>query len=445
MNRKAKDRNQDKKLSPIGWVIYILYNIVWLIGLPVLTLIVLIKSAIKPAYLDGYLRKLTLRMPPQYKDKSILIYGVSGGEMAIGVVLAKSIAEETDRQVILATHTKDGYDMAVKKAKDTTIRVEYLPYDFSPMIRRFVRRVKPELLLIIETEIWPSLVTVNAAKGIPVLMVNGRIYENDYPTYQRFRKLFKPTLDLYSMFLTQSEEDRQRLIRLGVSDELIRHTGNMKFDIRINTADEDKVNQIRQSINHYDNYTFAIIPSTHKGEEALIIDAYIKVKPQMTDLRLIIAPRHLNRIDELKALLKEKGISYTMFSDDGANDGEVLLIDTFGELMTLYPLAQLVIMGGSFSKAIGGHNILEPALFGKPIFIGKHYHNFRDIVNRFLKENAIKVIPDIGVDQTVSAIMDYKRHRENYEEMGRRGKAIIKSGQGVTHRITNMVLKWMNE
>jgi 3-deoxy-D-manno-octulosonic-acid transferase len=230
-----------------------------------------------------------------------------------------------------------------------------------------------------------------------------------------------------------------------VSDELINHTGNIKFDIRVNPADADKVNRIRQSINDYDKYTYAMLPSTHKGEEALLVEAYLKAKPHMPNLRLILAPRHPNRIDELKALLNGKGVSYTLFSDGRANDGNVLLVDTFGELMALYPLAELVIMGGSFRKAIGGHNILEPALFGIPVIIGKHYHNFRDIVKRFLKEDAIKVIPDNKADRIASALIDYHTHRKDYAEMGRRGQAIIKSGQGVTDRIAGMVMTWMDE
>lgn len=440
---KSKSSGNDKKLSLLGWIVYILYNLIWLTGFPFLLLIVLVKSLFKKEYQDGYLRKLTIKLPCKINKKSILIYGVSGGEMAVGSELAKSISGKTDCTVIIATHTKDGFDMATKKLKDTQVKIEYHPYDFAPLVRRFVNRINPCLLLILETEIWPSLLTVNALRGTPVLMVNGRIYENDFKTYRLLRWLFKPTLELYTKFLTQSEEDMKRLIDIGAPIDLVEYTGNMKFDIKINTADKVRINRIKESISNFENKVFLMLPSTHKGEEVLLLDAYLLMKKKYPDVCLILAPRHLNRIDEIKDILDERGVSYTQISNDRINDKDVILVDTFGELMYLYPLSQLVIMGGSFTKSIGGHNILEPAIYGVPVITGKYYHNFNDIVKRFVEKGAIKIIYDIDPPSVASFMIDFLNNKSEYEIMGNKGKDIIQNNQGVTNMITDKALSYL--
>jgi 3-deoxy-D-manno-octulosonic-acid transferase len=432
-----------RKFNLVGWLIFIIYNIAWLIFLPFLAIFVLIKSVINPRrYFDSYLRKLTIKLPQPIETKTIWIHCVSGGEASVGSEIAKEmLRKEAELHIVLTTHTIDGMDMAKKKLKGSNVKLEYLPYDSYLLMSRFVRRINPELLLILETEIWPNLVITASFVDVPILMVNGRIYEKDFNTYLLFKSLIKPTLSQYSKFYTQSVEDAYRLVKIGVSEDKVEYLGNIKFNVRLNPEQQIKTEQIRQSIKDYSKYRYVMLPSTHKGEEELLLNAYLNIREEFKDLRIILAPRNLNRIGEIERLLDTKGIPYTLFSKTNQYDKTLLLVDTFGELMSLYPLSHLVIMGGTFSKSVGGHNILEPALFGIPICVGLYNQNFKDIVNSFIKNDAIKTISDHTPKSVASVIREYYTHLDDYNRMGERGKQIVESQKHIIKDTVNRVLQ----
>lgn len=333
-------------------------------------------------------------------SKRIWIHAVSVGEVLAAKPLIDLITRRLpDRSIVLTTTTITGNVLA-KQTFGKTLEVIYFPLDFSWVIERCIRKVDPAIFGMMETEIWPNLITGLSARRIPVVLLNGRISDGSLGGYMAIRRFLRPVLRKIDRFCMQTDSDARRVIEIGAPSEAVTTTGNMKFDeANIGSAGaprEDRSAGIRKRLLIEDEDKVLIAGSTHPGEEEIVLRAFEKVRRQFRGLKLIIAPRHIHRISEIERMVAKDGLTSVRISrleKDGAlaSPCPVMLLDTIGQLKMLYEIAACVFIGGSLVKK-GGHNLIEPAVYGKPIFCGPHMDNFRGMTRQFVTHGAVGIV-----------------------------------------------------
>ncbi len=312
-------------------------------------------------------------LPKNYdkNKKTVMIHGVSVGEIVSLEKLIRKVKEKFPlMNLVVSAGTKTGYETAVKKLTDVADFITFFPLDTKNAVINFLNAVRPDFVLIDETEIWPVFAYNCYLKKIPVFIINGRISDESYKSYKILKPFFKNVLSLYKGVFVQSELDKTRLLNLGTPYNSLEVMKNLKFDVEKFDVNLD-INSGGSKI--------LIAGSTHKGEDEIILRVYKKLKQTHKTLKLILAPRHITRKDAVEALVKDSGFSYSLYSNKkGFNNADILLVDVLGELAKLYAKSDIAFIGGSFNKT-GGHNPLEAVIFNKPAISGPSIKNFRDI------------------------------------------------------------------
>lgn len=326
-------------------------------------------------------------------SKTIVFYGVSVGEViAIENLIKKTRENFPEIDIILLTGTKTGQEIAHKKLGETCDFITYFPFDFPFCINNMLKKLKPDAVFVAETELWPNFANIMSKKNIPLFIINGRISDRTYKSYKKLSFFFAPILKKYTNIFTQSKQDNEKLIAIGAHPDTTMMMGNLKFDIKkpdISTLTFEK-NQ-----NSIYPHKILIAGSTHSGEDEIILDAFCKLKNELGDianLKLIIAPRHPERNENVFNLIKKTGFACAKRSENGTfEQNEILLLDTMGELGKFYSICDIAFIGGSFNKT-GGHNPLEATIFNKPTVSGPSVHNFKDIYAILTSSNAGKIV-----------------------------------------------------
>ena len=321
------------------------------------------------------------------EENVIMLHGVSVGETNALENLVKTIKKEfPNSKLVYTTGTWTGQELAKKKLSDYTDLITYFPADFPKIVRKFLDKVNPDVVMIAETEIWPNFARECKERGIKLYIINGRISDSTFKTYDMFKFIFKPFLRLYSGIFTQSSEDNDKFLKLGAFPDTTKRMNNLKFDIKRPevTFEFDKCNS-----------RVFLAGSTHQGEDEIVLETYRKLKSKHEDLKLIIAPRHLTRVGDVKSLVEKYGFAYDLRSNNrnSLSGIDVLLLDTLGELGKIYNFADLSFIGGSFNKT-GGHNPLESIIFNVPVISGSSIHNFKDIYSIIKNAGAGFVVAD---------------------------------------------------
>ncbi|MDD5167073.1 MAG: 3-deoxy-D-manno-octulosonic acid transferase [Candidatus Omnitrophica bacterium] len=416
---------------------FIIYDLIFLVFAAVYLPVYLLKRK----FHKGFLCRLGFLPPNLALNRPIWCHAVSVGEaMAVKGLIAGLREVYPKKNFVISTVTITGNKIARGIARENDLAT-YLPLDISFIVSRVIGRIDPALFIIAETEIWPNLIRYLSLKNIPIVVVNGRISDRSFGGYRRIRFLLKPVLNKISLFCVQTENDAARLISLGVSENKIKVTGNMKFDIEVQSASADIDTRYRQKLDLGIEEQFLVAASTHPNEEELILKAYRELKKKFPGLRLLIAPRHPERSSEVAGLIRKAGFTCAMISTLTAQDIDkqtIFILDTIGQLIDLYAVADIVFVGGSLVKK-GGHNILEPAALGKPILFGPYMFNFRDIAGLFLnKEAAVSVRNQEELKGQIEFLLS---HPEQREELGFKAKKIISEYRGAT--LKN--IKYLNE
>jgi 3-deoxy-D-manno-octulosonic-acid transferase len=356
---------------------YALYSAVLGVGL----------LAYLPAFLArrrraGYGRDLAQRfgrlgdgLPPEPR---CWIHAVSVGESAAAVPLVEEIRRRwPDLGIVVSTITPTGARIVAERLAGAATH-RYFPIDLPGPVRRALDAARPRFFIAIETELWPNFLRALARRGIPAMIANGRISDRSFRRYRWVRVLMRRVLANVSVFAMQTEEDARRIIALGAPPSRVVVTGNLKSDLVPETAgDEPAIWRERLGLGA--DARLWIAGSTHRGEEALALDAFLSARTRCPGLALLLAPRHPERAGEVEDLIRARGLAAVRRSrlPTGGAAGAVVILDTVGELATLYALAEVVFVGGSLVP-IGGHNVLEPAMRGKPVLVGPHTSNFRE-------------------------------------------------------------------
>ncbi|PLX98571.1 MAG: 3-deoxy-D-manno-octulosonic acid transferase, partial [Desulfuromonas sp.] len=306
---------------------------------------------------------------------------------------------------------------------------------------------QPQLVIIVETEIWPNFCRQAKALGIPLVLVNGRISDRSFPRYRKLRFLLKPVLESFSAFCMQTQVDAERISTLGAENIRVENTGNLKFDHELIALDESEIVARKNLYRLPDDAAILVAGSTHDGEEKLLCDAYRTIAPRVDrSLVMVLIPRHPERKQEVAKLLKDAGLECRLRTalspeDELSRPGSVLVIDTLGEVLDLYSVADLVFVGGSLVP-VGGHNLLEASLLAKPVLFGPHVHNFREIATKLVRAGAGIRVEDNAefVEQSVTLLRDSARSRA----MGEAGRALIVENSGATERTMKHVSRYLN-
>lgn len=306
------------------------------------------------------------------QDNVIMFHGVSVGEAIALENLIKTARQEfSNSKIVMTTGTFTGQEIAKKKLGDSTDLITYFPADFPCVIKKFLDKINPKLVFIAETEIWPFFARECKKRGIKLYVINGRISDNTFKSYNMFKAIFKYFLSFYTGVFTQSNEDNEKFLKIGANPETTKVMNNLKFDIKKPEVnfDFDKSNS-----------RIFLVGSTHQGEDEIVLEAFKKLKENHTDLKMILAPRHLTRTEEVKELIKKYNFTFAQRSENKADlkNIDILLLDTLGELGKMYAFSDVSFIGGSFNKT-GGHNPLESIVFNKPVISGPSIHNFKDI------------------------------------------------------------------
>lgn len=322
--------------------------------------------------------------PDFSKDKVILLHGVSVGEVLSLENLIKRIKSDfKNTKLIVTTGTITGQELAHKKYGKIADFITYFPLDIYKSTEKFLEKTNPSVVLIAETELWPNFSLCCRRKNIPLYIINGRISDKSYPSYLKIKKFFSLVLENYTGIFCQSEIDKDRFLALGASCNHVDVMKNLKFEISKKKCDINLCSK---------GFKVFIAASTHKGEDIIALETYHKLKSKIKNLKMIIAPRHLNRIDEVKSLCSKfpYGTGLKTKKDDFINK-DIIILDTLGELSKIYDITDVAFIGGSFNKT-GGHNPLEAAVYSKPTISGPFIKNFRDIYSILTRENASFVV-----------------------------------------------------
>jgi 3-deoxy-D-manno-octulosonic-acid transferase len=383
------------------------------------------------------LGRIPRRLVAESTRPAIWIHAVSLGEvLAIGGLAAELTQRFPQYRVVVSTTTDTGQNLA--RSRFGAENVFYFPLDFAFAIRSYLRMLRPELIVIAETEFWPNFLRLAHAGGARIAVVNARISDRSWPGYRRFRRLLTVVLRQVDLFLTQTGEDARRLAEIGAPAERVKVTGNLKFDVPAPPA-AAIVASLRAAFLRASTGPVIVCGSTVDGEEPLLLQAFENVLASHPRAVMILAPRHPERFGEVAELLEKLGIRFwrrSLWSGDSIVSG-VLLIDTIGELAALYALADVAFVGGSLVPR-GGHNIIEPALHGVPIVVGNHTENFRDIVGLFQSRHAVLVV---GPAELPLALMELISNPVKRAELGRRGAETLREQMGATQRTVEVLEK----
>jgi len=373
------------------------------------------------------------------------IHGVSVGEAMIACQLAKGMKSykyfSNADQIIISTTTTTGQKIAKNSILQENAMTIYFPLDLSFVVRRVIRLVNPSLIILVETELWPNIITQAGRKNIPVIIVNGRISDKSYLGYKFARLFLKKFFRYVKLFCMQEKLDYERIISLGASRDKVKICGNMKFDVVDRKISKDKINRLQNWLNYKENDNIFVCGSTHPGEEENLLDIYKKLLYKKYNLKLVLAPRHVERKQELRELIESYKYYPIFFSNftshiNYQNKSVVYILDEIGWLKPLYLICTIAFIGGSLKK-YGGHNIIEPALFSKPIMFGPHMSNFRTIVSQFLNHKAaIQIKNSTELYNNCILLLSNKSLGI---KLGKRAFEVVKKNQGVTKRNIHLI------
>jgi len=383
------------------------------------------------------LGRIRQRLGPQTTQPTIWVHAVSVGEvLATSGLVAELRQRFSQHRVVVSTTTDTGQKLAQKHFGAQN--VFYFPMDFAFAIRPFLRRLRPELIVIAETEFWPNFLRLARASGARIAVVNARISDRSWPQYHRFHFLLARVLRHVSLFLAQTEEDAKRLVDVGAAMERVQVSGNLKFDVPVPAA-PPIVASLRDVFQRSNAGPVLVCGSTVEEEEPLLLRAFENVLASHSRAVMILAPRHPERFSEVARLLEQLGIRFwrrSLWSGDPITGG-VLLIDSIGELAALYSLADVAFVGGSLVPR-GGHNIIEPAQHGVPIVVGNHTENFRDIVSLFQSHDALRIVSPAELPLVFMELISNEAARR---ALGQRATETLRSQTGATQRTADALQK----
>lgn len=384
------------------------------------------------AGLTGRLGKVPAGVAESVDRRNVIwLHAVSVGEVMAATELIRELRRCTPEWVIaISTTTETGQRLARERFGSHS-PVFYMPLDFAVLIRRYLRVLQPRLVVLMESELWPNLIDVCASDGIPIAVVNGRVSDRSFPRYLRLKRLWRPILRRVSLFLAQSEENGSRFVQIGAPADRVKVIGNLKYDVRAAGA-TPMIGSLREILP--ETSRIIVAGSTLEGEEKMLLEQWPEVLEMQPDAVLILAPRRPERFTTVAGLIESAGFDLVRASEltsgHRQRTGAMILLDTIGDLASVYSLGRVAFVGGSL-VAMGGHNPLEPARFGVPVVMGPSSENFREIVEEMRSAGAIRIVEPAGLGRCLAELLvDEGKARQ----IGERGREVYLAKAGATAR-----------
>ena len=405
-----------------------LYNFVIFLSLPFMVIRLLFKSLKDSDYKKNFLNRFGIYKNSNNISDVVWFHAVSLGEVISSQNIVKTISKHNN--VVLSVTTPTGLREA-KKIFGLDVEVVYAPWDFKWFVLNFFKTYEPKSLILFETEIWPNMISQASNKKISVILSNGRMSESSFNRYKKLKFLSKSVFSKITHAFVQSEAHKERFSLLGINDARISIVGSVKFDIEVNN------NPLR---NNFEEKIF-LAASTHKKEDEVIINAYLKLLEHYQDLKLIIVPRHPERAESIQKLLSDSNLDSSLRKEipQDCIENKVYVIKATGLLRDLYSIATFAFIGGSLFKEYGGHNIIEPASQKCPFIIGPFMKNFLDIVNEFKHHDACFQI--LNEKELLNASKTLLNDDELRDDISTRAAEVCIKGQGSFQKQCNTILK----
>jgi len=425
-------------------LIRVLYNILlFLVAVPGL-FYVLVRAAFQKRYRTGLAQRLGFvpglpKRPPGVKR--LLVHCASVGEVRTALPMIRRLEKVDGLELAVSAMTPSGNDLA-RGSLPERVPVLFFPAELPAAVRRFLRAVSPDAVAVMETELWPNFLWGAFRRGIPVCLINGRISDRTFRSYRILSGLFGPLLANLSLVSVQHRRHAERFRRIGGDGLRVEAVGNMKFDVEEPGENGSALADLLQALWPGHAWIWCAA-STHEGEEEIVLRVFDALGARHPGLRLLLAPRHTERADEVYGLIERAGLSClrrTRADSEPDGDAAVLLLDTVGELVQAFPLVKAVFMGGTLVP-VGGHNVLEPAACGVPVLFGPHMENFREVRSLLLEAGGGVQVKG---ESELSAALERMISDEGYrKEISERAMAVVGENRGASARNAELLLDLM--
>ena len=412
-----------------------LYSFLLYCLIPVVLLRLLWRSLQAPDYRKRWAERFGFFPGPEPRH-AIWIHAVSVGESLAAIPLIRALQQKyPQHDLVVTTMTPTGSARVRENLGDDVFHV-YIPYDLPSAVRRFLDKIRPELVIVMETEVWPNLFHACEHRKIPVILANARMSERSARGYSRFPKLTRSTLGCLRVIAAQSKSDAQRFEDLGADAKQLQVTGSVKFDFEIPASVREQAEVLRRRLGI--DRPIWIAASTHEGEEEQVLDALAQVSQSIPNVLLLLVPRHPERFARVVALCKKRGLGLAQHSlGESCKAGtRVYLGDTMGELPLMYAASDVAFVGGSL-VAVGGHNLLEPAALQVPSIVGPHVFNFAEITRSLVEHEGAIQVQDVA--QLAANVERLMRDPARRHQIGQNAYAFVEQNRGSLGRLFKLI------
>lgn len=414
-----------------------LYTAILYLLSPIIVLRLLYRAIKAPAYASRWSERFGFTSVRGGED-TIWLHAVSVGETVAAIPLVRLLQRDYPNQRLIVTCMTPTGSERIIAAFGNTVDHSYAPYDMPGAVARFLNRVKPSVMIIMETELWPNTIAACARRNIPVILANARLSEKSAKGYGKVPSLVGPMLRSISAVVAQHSDDGIRFTNLGLPSEALTISGNIKFDLDIDLSVQALAEQLAQDWQGADRRPILLAASTHRGEDELVLQAFAKIKAVLPQAPLLVlVPRHPERFAQVAQLCQKRGYALARRSAaESTTNADILLGDTMGELMTLFGACDIAFVGGSLVPS-GGHNMIEPAAWGVPVLTGPHLFNFTEASQLLLDGGAMQICNDADELAQCCLVLLQDPHRR--EQMGGAARLVAEANRGALGRLSSLL------
>ena len=413
------------------------YSVIFYLLFPVILLRLLFRALRAPSYAARWSERFGFVTPVQARQDIIWLHAVSVGETLAAVPLVKALQIKCpDHRLLITCMTPTGSER-ITAAFGDSVEHSYAPYDMPDAVARFLSRVQPKMLIIMETELWPNTIAACHKRQIPVILANGRLSEKSARGYGRVTSLSSPMFAQLTAVAAQHSDDGARFTALGLAAEHLYISGNIKFDLDLSTEIRQSAEVLRQQWSGVNQRPILLAASTHRGEDEVILQAFNQVKQRVDNALLVLVPRHPERFNPVADLCLDAGYSLARRShNEPVEQVDILLGDTMGELMTFFGACDIAFIGGSL-VANGGHNMIEPAAWGKPTLSGLSVFNFAEVSRLLAEAGGLTLVEDADVlAETVIGLLE---DPDQAQQMGQQAQSVAEANRGALDKLLRVI------
>ncbi len=406
------------------------YSVIWYLLLPFLFLRLWLRGRQAPAYRQRWKERMAWGYRPGTLKNSLWVHAVSVGETLAAVPMIERLLADYPQMPLLVTTTTPTGSERVKALFGDRVTHVYCPWELPTALNRFLRAFDPKMVIVLETELWPNLCAAAKRHGARLMLMNGRLSEKSYRGYSKFPRLVRPMMARFDALAVQTPVERERYVALGAWPERVHAIGSVKFDMTLDDTVRQGADALRAMIGERPVW---IAASTHPGEDEPVLAAHKALLETAPQTLLVLVPRHPERFDGVAQLIRQQGLGLARRSkqDTVTADTQVYLADTMGELLMLFGVADVAFVGGSLVP-VGGHNLLEPAGWGKPVLTGPHLHNFTAISNLLDDAGALTLVDN--ADALAIALQALFRYPDQRQRQGQAAAAVVEANRGALEK-----------